>query len=252
MTDSRAVQAAANNGDWYAMMFDIHGLRYRLDELAFSAEEPPPAFHSGMVVLSPGRAEAVVDLIPTRAAQPRFGIKDSFVELPLDVVDLAELFTASWIWADTISDADTAGWERITDRDRLYTWELAWRAGGSPTDRRQFPDRILERQDVAVFGRLAGSTANAGFDAGVIANLSGECVGLSNAFGPADAYRAGAARCADFGDGRPVVGYERGDDLTAALAAGFVTTGQLRVAYRTPDAQSDADQPANDQHENTE
>jgi hypothetical protein len=29
--------------------------------------------------------------------------------------------------------------------------------------------------------------------------------------------------------GRPLVGYERSDDLTAALAGGFQTTGELRV-----------------------
>jgi hypothetical protein len=228
VTDPRAVKGAQNNGDWYAMMFDVHQRRYERSDLVFTAVDVPPPFHSGMVVLTPGRSEAVSNLIPSRADQPRFGIKDSFNELDFAMVDLVELFSASWIWCDTPPDADLDGWEAIDSVDRLLQWEAAWKEGGSPTDERQFPDAILERADVGLFGRVAGS----GYDAGVIANRSADVVGLSNAFGPADAYPAAAALCGRFGDGLPVVGYEQGEDLDVALAAGFEATGELRVAYR--------------------
>ena len=76
--------------------------------------------------------------------------------------------------------------------------------------------------------RIWGRRQGAGFDAGVIANLSDDCVGLSNCFG-LGARAAATALCAGFGQGKPVVGYERGDDLTEALAQGWIATGPLAV-----------------------
>lgn len=228
MTDPRAVMAANNNADWYSMMFDIHGLRYERSNLAFVAAEQPPPFHSTMVTLDPDTSDALLGLIPSRAEQPRFGIKDSFNELRFEDLDLVELFSASWLWADQLPAADTAGWERIETPEKLERWEAAWKIGGSQTEERQFPDPILERTDVALFGRMDGI----GYDAGVIANRSNDCVGVSNAFCAPDDYPAAAALCAEFGAGLPIVGYERGDDLAAAKEAGFVTTGKLRVAVR--------------------
>lgn len=228
MTDKRAELAANNNADWYTMMFDIHGLRYERSAAAFLAIDHPPPYHSGVVVTAPGRSEAIVALIPTAEQQPRFGIKDSFSELTFEDLELVELFAASWLWADQVPKIETAGWERIERADHLDLWEAAWNDGGSPSDKRQFPPKILTREDVAIFGRRAGD----GFDAGVIANRSVDCVGLSNAFGPAESYAAAACCCAEFGGGVPVVGYERGDDLVSALTAGFEVTGRLRVAYR--------------------
>lgn len=228
MTDPRAVSAARNNGDWYTMMFDIHQRRYHRSDLVFAAIDEPPPYHSGMVVLTQGQSAAVTTLIPSRAEQPRFGIKDSFAELDFAEVELAELFAASWIWCDKAPDIDLTAWQTIDSPDRLARWEAGWKDGGSPTDERQFPDAILERPDVAIFGR--GDRDR--YDAGVIANRSIDVVGLSNAFGPADAYPAAVAQCGRFGDGLPIVGYERGDDLDVALAAGFAIIGELRVAYR--------------------
>ena len=64
-------------------------------------------------------------------------------------------------------------------------------------------------------------------------NLSEDCAGLSNVFGPApfaDATRAAAAMAADL----PLVGYESGSQLDAATAAGFAQTGTLRFFANTP------------------
>jgi hypothetical protein len=53
-------------------------------------------------------------------------------------------------------------------------------------------------------------------------------VGLSNCFGRG-AFPAAATLCAELAQGLPVVGYERGDDLHAALDVGFEATGPLRI-----------------------
>ena len=216
--------AARNNADWYAMMFDVHGLRYGRSDIAFLAVDSPPPYHSWMTTLDPEARADLLSLIKQNMHCPGFGLKDSFDCFDLVAEGLKEHFSATWICADTIHPADTAGWTRITSTTDLLLWESAWKNGGSPSDQRQFPDAILDRSDVVFWGRCDSN----GFDAGVIANVSTDCVGLSNCFGPA-AFPAAAALCAELAQDLPIVGYERGDDLAIALGTGFEATGTLRV-----------------------
>jgi hypothetical protein len=219
--------AARNNADWYTMMFDVHGLEYHRSEVAFRAIDSPPPYHSRMTILEPVPSAELLTLIATEATRPGFGIKDSFHRLDLAAFDLTEFFAATWIWAMDLPASDTTGWHRITTTEALLRWEAAWKEGGAPFDGRQFPDAILERSDVAIWGRESED----GFDAGAVANLSTDCVGMSNVFG-SDAIPAAAFFCAEFGAGLPVVGYERGDDLVEAVDAGFETVGPLRICGR--------------------
>ena len=111
----------------------------------------------------------------------------------------------------------------------MEAWETAWTAGGSPTGSRVFPPELLRDPGVAVLGRFSSQ----GFDAGCIVNLSADVAGLSNVFsiaGPSSEIFAEAAEAAGaFAAGRPLVGYEHGEELTAAIAAGFEPVGELRV-----------------------
>jgi len=223
VVDPRAVVAARNNADWYAMMFDIHGLRYERTPDAFQAIDKPPAYHSSMTLLAPRIGKETLALVAEQARRSDFGIKDSFCHLDLAEMGLAELFSASWIWCESPLHAATDHWIRIESEQDLAVWEVAW-TDASPARHRQFPAAILDRSDVAVFGRVATS----GFDAGAIGNISPDCVGMSNVFGET-AMAPAAALVAEFGFGVPVVGYERGDDLAAALNIGFEAAGQLRV-----------------------
>ncbi|MDH4061831.1 MAG: hypothetical protein OEU94_13555 [Aquincola sp.] len=206
------------------MMCDIHRLRYDRSEIAFLALDTPPPYHSWMTTLDPTADKALLELISQNLDRPGFGLKDAFHCLELRPHGLIEYFSATWIWADTLRPASTIGWTRVTSPDDLLRWEAAWKDGGSPSDQRQFPANILDRPDVFIWGR----TAAGGFDAGVVANLSSDCVGLSNCFGR-DAFPAAATLCAELAQDLPIVGYERGDDLGAALDTGFEATGLLRV-----------------------
>jgi hypothetical protein len=224
MTDPRAIMAARNNADWYAMMFDVHGLRYHRSEIAFLALDTPPPYHSWMTTLDPTAQRPLLELISQHLERPGFGLKDAFHCLELRAHGLTEHFCATWIWADTLQPARTTGWTRITSVNDLLRWEAAWKGGGSPSDQRQFPAAILGRPEVHIWGRNSAD----GFDAGAVANLSSDCVGLSNSFGRG-AFPAAATLCAELAQGLPVVGYERGDDLSVALDAGFEATGLLRI-----------------------
>lgn len=227
MSDPRALITARNNADWYQAMFELHGLRYRRTGLGFWAVDPPPPYHSHLVTLDPDPSPELLELITVESIRPGFGLKDSFTALDLDWLGLVEHVTATWVWADDPPGNDTAGWSRLTSGEELVRWERAWKAGGSPSGRRQFPEAILDRPDVTIWGRSSGD----GFDAGAIANRSEDCVGMSNVFGHA-AIDAAATLCAELGAGLPVVGYEHGDALDEAMAAGFEPVGALRICGR--------------------
>ena len=77
MTDHRTNLAVCNNADWYAMMFDIHGLRYFRSEIAFVAIDPPP-YHSWITSIAPTAQTQQLQLIKQNLHQSRFGVKDSF------------------------------------------------------------------------------------------------------------------------------------------------------------------------------
>jgi len=229
MTDQRAIMAAHNNADWYCMMFDLHGLQYQRTEIAFVGIDSPPSYHSWMTTLDPEAKADLSDLVQQNAYRPEFGIKDAFDSLAFLDENFIELFSATWIYSEKTHAVDTAGWNQITSVNDLLLWEAAWKKGGSPTNQRQFPNEILNRDDVVIWGRKKTD----GYDAGVIANISKDCIGLSNCFGQ-DAYPAAAALCAELSKQEiPIVGYERGDSLADALSAGFSTTGKLRVWSRS-------------------
>ena len=225
MTDQRAIIAAHNNADWYSMMFDIHDLQYSRSEIAFLGIDTPPRYHSWMTTLDPEAHADHLLLIRQNAYRPKFGLKDAFNCLDLHEEGFVEHFSATWIYADTIQPANTAGWAQVTSVNDLMLWEAAWKEGGSPSDQLQFPSAILDRDDVVIWGRRESD----GFDAGVVANTSKDCVGLSNCFGQG-AFPAAATLCVEASHRElPIVGYERGDDLTTALDIGFSATGKLRI-----------------------
>jgi hypothetical protein len=200
-------------------------LGYTRDADGFRAIDSPMPFHGWAVVTKPDAP--ICDLIAPLIRQRGFGVKDASGIYDLTDVGLAKMFEATWLWHVPDAVADVADWEHIATPEALLRWEDAWR-GTQFLDQRQFPDQILKRSDVRTWGRQI----DGGFDAGVIANVSADCVSVSNCFGT-DARPATTALCAAFGHGKPLVGYERGDDLTEALANGWQETGPLAVWVKT-------------------
>ena len=194
----------------------------------------------------------------------RFSVKDSFATLDLSRLGFDVLFEATWLWRDPAGVHPTFGsglhhlegeeggekvrrtqdrathralaWSVVADAAGLARWEAAW-AGlhegqAVPGSERIFRRGLLHEPGVAL---LAGAR-DGQVVAVAAANQTGEVVGLSNVFAPAaeaDACWAGAvAFVAALFPGRPLVGYERGDDLAHAQAVGFVPVGPLRVWER--------------------
>jgi hypothetical protein len=178
---------------------------------------------------------AIGSLVATSSGEA-FAVKDSFDALDGAALGLRLLFEAEWI----VHAADRAApveegpvcWVEVREPEALTSWEDAWRGTPPPAELaavRLFPAQLLGDPDV-VF--LAGERDGRIVATGVL-HRTEKVVGLSNVTGDlAGAFRACAAASSTRFPGLPVVGYERGPELEAALAAGFERLGGLAVWER--------------------
>jgi hypothetical protein len=205
-----------------------------------------PRYYPNAVTLTPGgtaaQLAAVAELAAARAS---FAVKDSFAALDLSAMGFNVLFEAVWLWRDAAPEfedqaptakADALNWQVVTDAAALGRWEAAWAGldeGQSvAAAERVFRPPLLAEPGVALLAGVRGGRVVAV----AAANRTGEVVGLSNVFASAadpGTCWAGVVRfLGELYPGRPLVGYERGDDLAHALDAGFRAVGALRVWAR--------------------
>jgi hypothetical protein len=200
---------------WYDDLCALHGVGSVLEDGIWSALAPPPPLHSAAFTLEP---EASVDQVLARVADgPTGGVKDSFTTVDLGVAGWDLLFSASWLHRPPARPRATR-WVAVTDEQRL----AAWTAGHDTAD--VLLPGLLRSAHFRVLARYDGDRVVAG----AVARLGSGTVDLSNVHGDVDWDELASAVAAVF-PGRPLVGYERGDDLAAAVAAGFVPVGDLRV-----------------------
>jgi hypothetical protein len=121
--------------------------------------------------------------------------------------------------------------ERVGTAAQLYRWQAAWHGGDAPLD--VFRPAVLEHPSVLVLALCDGQDLRGG----VVLNHGAGVVGLSNLFA-VDAgeikavWSSAITAAARHFAGLPLVGYERGDDLAPALAAGFTGLSFLRIWRR--------------------
>jgi hypothetical protein len=206
-----------------------HGLRTELAASHWLCRESMPPFYPNLVTLSdsPAALGGVRELRAGRA--PGWAVKDSFHCLPLADSGFRPLFDAEWLASPgvRVTGARSLRWSRVASDSELAAWEAAW--GESAGQGRVFRAELLARKEIAV---LAGVDALGAIAAGVIANRSGDCVGLSNFFARGERERLRAESCDAARSelaGSCLVGYESGDDLVECRALGFESLGSLRV-----------------------
>ncbi|BCJ27884.1 hypothetical protein [Actinocatenispora sera] len=119
---------------------------------------------------------------------------------------------------------DEAGWRRIDDGEALTAWVAAWGGGAGI-----FRPELLTDPDVALLARYDGDTVTGG----AVANRSAGSIGISNLYAstgdPASVWRGAVATAYEIFEPLPVVGYEHGDDLAAAVRAGCTPLTDLRI-----------------------
>ena len=203
----------------------------------WSSDGTPPPLYPDVVTLDPAatgaRAVERIALSPATAS-----VKDSFDCLDLARVGFSPLFEAQWIIrAPQERPRAVPGWSVVGDAEGLAGWAAAWDGGQGYGE--IFRTGLLDEPDVAV---LQARDRDGRVVAGAVANRSGTVagvLGLSNVFvteatgqGPVETWADASAAAAHHWPGLPVVGYEHGEDLDAALAQGFDTLGPLRVWVR--------------------
>jgi len=255
MADARLdliARAARNNAALCDAVCRSHGIAGRFDADAWVSADRTPPLYPDAVTLSPSvDRELLLDRVD---GSDGCSVKDSFATLDLSAApSWSVLFEATWIAASprasaserarrsTDPDAPAVVWDEVTDGEELDRWAAAWRTDPATSD--LWRPALLDEDVVVLAGRADGVVV-----AGAVVNVAAEVVGISNVFGGSDviggegdgpgelvaeAWRACTSWVADHLPDRRLVGYESGDDLTAALDHGFEPIGPLRIWVRT-------------------
>ncbi|MGW1962525.1 hypothetical protein ACWCPD_19885 [Streptomyces sp. NPDC001935] len=221
--------AARNNAEWCAAMSRSHGVEGAFTLQVWAAPARTPPYYPDAVTLEPGADPAALAArIDTSA--PGASVKDSFADLDLTAAGFRVLFEAQWIHrpATPPTGPTELAWIVVDDPGALLDWSSAWDDENGDAD--LFRPELLD--DPATFV-LAGRAADGRVAAGAVASRSDHVVGVSNVFardgGPEAAWPGVLNAVHALFPALPVVGYEQGDDLAAALRHGFEAIGPLRI-----------------------
>ncbi|MFB0632976.1 hypothetical protein [Streptomyces sp. AB3(2024)] len=236
-TAALLLAAARNNAEWVAAVCRDGAFR---GSVWSSVRRTPPLYPDAVSLTPQASAADVVDGIDT--GSPGCSVKDSFASLDLAPAGFEVLFEARWIHRPAGPAGRAAPgteWSGVRTAAELGAWEAAWDGGAGAG---LFHADLLARDLVFLAGRSAGRIV-----AGAVASAGGGVVGVSNLF-TADgedcdpavqstavdaAWAAVLEAVAARWPGLPVVGYEQGEYLEAAVRAGFTPIGPLRVWLHT-------------------
>lgn len=212
--------AVINNIVWCGVVCELHGLTQTSSERVWGLLSKAPELYPDIITSSNyATSEEVKDFIGSREI---FSIKDSFANLNMVPLGFKVLFDAKWIHHAPVVgvDFDQTGWTVVSSEKDLAKWTFA-----SGLQKVIIP-KILDRKDVKIFmHEIDGEIA------GFIANLNANAVGISNVFSNNNKiiWTDIAPLASTYFPGITMVGYENGDDLTAALSSSWTTIGPLRV-----------------------
>jgi hypothetical protein len=221
--DAARNDAARNNAEWCDIVCRSHGLPTRFDDDVWSSLHRSPPWYPDAVTLRPGvEAREVLSRVDTG---PGCSVKDSFADLDLAPAGFRVLFEAQWVHRrpGPAPTPDGPAWRRVTTADRMRAWLAAHDGGGN------LRCDLVDHPLVAVLAAYDGDV----LVGGAITNRSEDLAGVSNVFGvgrrPEELWPGVVAAVVALHPGVPLVGYEEGPSLEAALAAGFARVGPLCV-----------------------
>lgn len=238
MSEIGVADAARNNAAWCDAVCSAHGRPGEFFDSHWLSRTLAPPYHPNLVTLDPALGPPLAAVWELDRARPSasWAVKDSFGVLPLEEAGFRILFAAEWIARPAPLDlprrrSPNGRWFRVRSESALSAWEAAW--GESRGQPRIFLPPLLRRTEIAI---LAALDAAGAITAGVIANRTGNAVGLSNLFVRGEGGGFLRTECieaaADAFPGLPLVGYQAGQDLVESHALGFASLGSLRVWVR--------------------
>lgn len=241
MTD-RILLAARINALWCDAVCRTYGLRTAVDELAWSVPTRTPPYYPDAVTLSPDLDE--YDLMGRIDGSDGASVKDSWSALDLTPDDFARLVVGQWLWHDgskPIADrSDSLVWHPVTSPAGMASWTAAW--SHEPDAVSILHADLLKEPGVHVLAASSTDQPEGSVVAGCIVNVTDGVAGLGNLFSRSSAF-------ADPGDagsvwasavtaarkvvgGMPIVGWEAGANIEAAVSAGCETLGPVTVWVR--------------------
>ncbi len=219
--------AVEDSAAWCDIVCSTHGLTPAWGRRVWSVPRRSPLGYPDATTLVRGVTAA--EVLERIDSGPGASVKDSYADLDLAPHGFEVLFDASWIArsADHPQPGPSLGdigWESVDDEPTLRAMGGGARDGrrvpGDAAGSRGRPHPRPPRQR-----RVRRRRSRVGTSA-----TSSVCPMCSaRADDPAGAYAEAAAAALACYPGRPLVGYESGDDLVRALAAGFRAIGPLRV-----------------------
>jgi hypothetical protein len=228
----RIILAARNNARWCDAVARSHGVATRTDDDAWTASTRTPPYYPDAVTLSPTVGE--YDVLARVDDSDGCSVKDSWSRLDLSVEDFARLVVGEWVWLDpSAATTPSAGptWRRVTTPAELAAWVRA--SASDPEAEAILRPPLLDEPGVHVLAGRASADRDAPIVSGAIVNVTGDVAGLGNVFSPdGDAERAWAAAALaarEVVGGIPLVGWEAGAGVDAAVAAGCERLGPLSV-----------------------
>jgi hypothetical protein len=162
-------------------------------------------------------------------------IKDSWSRLDLTGEDFARLVVGEWLWwnpsAPPDVNPDVRVWRRVTSAHEMAGWTRSW--AQDPEDEAILRPALLDEPGVHVLAAHDSDGPDLDPVAGCIVNETDRVAGLSNTFS-ADrdeerAWRGAVAAAQRLVGALPLVGWDAGAGVTAAVSAGAERLGPLTV-----------------------
>ena len=233
MTDvtDRIVLAARNNALWCDAVARSHGVVTTTDADAWTAATRTPPYYPDAVTLSPTVGE--YDVLARVDDSDGCSVKDSWSRLDLSMEDFARLVVGEWVWLDPSVRLAPAGptWRRVGTASDMAAWVRAW--ASDPEAEAILRPSLLEVPGVHVLAAHASDSPASPVVAGAVVNVTGAVAGLGNVFthdgDDERAWAAAAAAARTITNGIPLVGWEAGAGVDAAVAAGCERLGPLSV-----------------------
>lgn len=217
--------AVLNNIAWCGIVCESHGLTQISSERVWGLLSRAPELYPDIITSSRHTtSDEVNSFIGNREI---FSIKDSFANLNMVPYGFTVLFDAEWIYHEPVAvEQVQSEWTVVSTEEDFAKWTYACGL------QKVLKPELLERKDVKIFLH-----ENNGELSGFIVNLSANAVGISNVFSNSDKkiWSDIAPIVSSYFPGVQMVGYERGDDLTAGLLSGWTSVGPLRVWMKLHD-----------------
>jgi hypothetical protein len=215
--------AVRDNVELCAAVCRAHGIASREQDGLWRTLAPAPPYYPDAITTDAKLSSEHVARVLAEIGGT--SIKDSYAALDLTPHGFDFLFRADWIWLEpgTETAPGTLEWRPVTDAADLAEWRAAHGSADSI-----LPAGLAEQGLTVLRGRdETDSVVGA-----VVSELAG-VIGVSNVFARGLTVEAAwhelVARLRADWPSLPVVGYESGEELDAAIAAGFEPIGPLQV-----------------------